>query len=75
MIDLAPGWQIRCPRCGRTKLLGEMKRFGLFRPIRIGAFSVGKRTLAWCSNCRAVRFAIVEAMPAISNHDAMGDSA
>jgi hypothetical protein len=51
--DLAPGWQIRCPSCGKTKPYGAVG-------IRLGAASYGKRILAWCSQCRWFRFAIVE---------------
>lgn len=56
MIDLAPGWQVRCPGCGKTKPYGSIG-------IRIGAASRGKRILAWCKTCRWFRWAIVERVP------------
>lgn len=56
MIDLAPGWQIRCTKCGRTKPFGRVG-------IRLGAASKGKWTLAWCTQCRWLRFAAIERMP------------
>lgn len=56
-MDLAPGWQIRCPKCGKTRALGETGA------IRIGAYSVGKRTLGWCTQCRWLRWAVIEKTP------------
>lgn len=56
MIDLAPGWQITCPRCGRSRPYGK---FG----IRLGAASIGKRALAWCTQCQRFRMARVEREP------------
>jgi hypothetical protein len=53
MIDPAPGWQLRCPTCGRTRPFGEVG-------VRIGAASVGKRILGWCTACRKLTAAIVE---------------
>ena len=58
MKGYAPGWQLRCTRCGRTRDAGEA---GL---IRVGAASVAKYTLGWCSNCRWLRFVAVERKPA-----------
>jgi hypothetical protein len=55
--DLAPGWQIRCTHCGRSKPLAAVGG------IRLGAFSIGKRTIAWCSNCRRLRIAAIERVP------------
>lgn len=52
-IDLAPGWQLRCPRCGKTKPYGKVG-------IRLGAASIGKRVGSWCTACRWFRLAIVE---------------
>jgi len=57
MIDLAPGWIIRCPKCGKQKPLGETGA------IRLGAASRGKRTLAWCKTCGWFRWAIIEREP------------
>jgi hypothetical protein len=56
MIDLAPGWQISCPHCGRTRPYGKLG-------IRLGAASIGRRTLAWCSKCHRLRWARVERVP------------
>lgn len=58
MVDLAPGWWIECPKCGRAKPYNQVG-------IRLGAASVGKRVLAWCSGCRRFRFAIVEKVPVV----------
>lgn len=57
MIDPAPGWQIRCPKRGRTKPYGRVG-------ARLGAASAGKRVLALCSQCRWPRLAVVERTPA-----------
>jgi hypothetical protein len=53
-MDLAPGWQIRCPKCGKTKPLGQTGA------IRLGAWSRGKRTLAFCRDCRRLCWEIIE---------------
>jgi hypothetical protein len=50
----APGWQIRCPACGRTADAG---RAGI---VRAGAASIGKLTLGYCSQCRRLRWLAVE---------------
>jgi hypothetical protein len=54
MNGYAPGWQIRCTKCGATRDASEA---GV---IRIGARSVGKRTLGWCKSCRWFRFIALE---------------
>ncbi len=54
LADLAPGWRIRCTKCDRSKPLGEVGG------IRLGAKSRGKWTLAWCSQCRGLRWAAIE---------------
>ena len=41
----APGWVIRCMRCGFTEPFGK---YG----VRWGAYSYKKCTLGWCSRCR-----------------------
>jgi DNA-directed RNA polymerase subunit RPC12/RpoP len=56
MPDLAPGWQIRCPKCGWMLPYGEIG-------IRLGAASKGKRILARCPQCRRLRWVIVERVP------------
>lgn len=53
----APGWQVRCKLCGRTRDAGEA---GL---VRIKAASIGKRTIGWCSNCRRLRILLIERKP------------
>lgn len=46
----APGWRVECVRCGRSSPAAEA---GI---VRIGAFSVGKWTIAWCRRCRFFTF-------------------
>jgi hypothetical protein len=54
---LAPSrWQIRCPRCGLSRLALDAGIVRLAPPKR-------KRTLAWCSGCHWLRFAVIEPMP------------
>lgn len=53
MPDLAPGWQLRCPKCNWTLPYGKIG-------IRLGAASRGKRILARCPQCRRLRWVIVE---------------
>lgn len=60
LADLAPGWRIRCTKCNRSKPLGEVGG------IRFGARSYGKRTLAWCLQCRRLRWASIEHVPETS---------
>lgn len=51
----APGWQVRCLKCGRTEPWG---RYG----VRLGA--AGKKyTVGFCSRCRWLRFLVVERVP------------
>ena len=45
----APGWILRCLRCGYTEPWGK---YG----IRIGAKSYGKVTVRRCVNCKRIRF-------------------
>lgn len=47
-------WQIKCPKCGRSKLYSEIGG------IRQGAYSKGKRLLGWCKECKWFRWAKVE---------------
>ena len=56
-IDPAPGWQLRCPKCGRTRAFGEVG-------VRLGAASVGKRIPGWCTACNELTAAIVERVAA-----------
>ena len=56
MRGYAPGWQVRCPKCGRTKPFAEIG-------TRMGAWSKGKRILGWCRQCRRFRWVMVEWVP------------
>jgi hypothetical protein len=58
MRGYAPGWQVRCTKCGRTREAAEV---GI---VRLGAWSWKKYTLGWCSDCRWLRFLAVERKPA-----------
>jgi uncharacterized membrane protein len=46
----APGWRICCTHCGRSAPLASVGG------IRIGAKSVHKYTLGYCSSCKRLRF-------------------
>jgi hypothetical protein len=48
----APGWKIRCLKCGFTEDWGK---YG----IRRGAFG-RTYTLGWCSRCRWIRCHVIE---------------
>ena len=62
---LAPGWQLRCTRCGRTRDASEA---GL---VRLGAASVGKYTLGYCSGCgERLRLIAIERKPLVSANPA-----
>ncbi len=54
MKGYAPGWEIRCTNCGKTRDAGDVGA------VRIGASSKGKRTLGWCSGCKWFRFLAIE---------------
>jgi hypothetical protein len=54
MKGYAPGWQIRCTKCGQTRDASEA---GL---VRIGALSWKKFTLGFCSHCHRLRFIAIE---------------
>ncbi len=58
----APGWQLRCTRCGRTRDAGEA---GL---VRYKAASASKRTLGFCRGCRGFRWLAVERVPDEAEH-------
>lgn len=59
MIDLAPGWQVRCPKCNKTRPFSTVG-------IRLWAASRGKRMLVYCRDCRRFAWAFVERTPADS---------
>jgi hypothetical protein len=48
----APGWQIRCMKCGFTEPWGK---YGIRRGGFGKTFTIGK-----CSHCRRIRFHVVE---------------
>jgi hypothetical protein len=54
--DFAPGWQIRCLTCGRTRNASEA---GI---VRLGARGT-KYTLAKCCGCERIRWAAIERDP------------
>lgn len=53
----APGWQLRCTECDRTRDAGEA---GV---TRIGAASIGKVTFGYCSECQGFRWIVIERKP------------
>ena len=57
MRGYAPGWQVRCTKCGRTRDAADV---GI---VRVGARSWKKFTLGWCSHCRRWRFIAIEKTP------------
>ena len=55
---IAPGWQLRCTRCGR---IGDASEAGL---VRLGAASIRKYTLGYCSGCgERLRIIAIERKP------------
>lgn len=50
----APGWQLRCTSCNATRDASEA---GV---VRIGAASVGKRTLGYCRYCQGLQMIAIE---------------
>lgn len=55
-VDWAPGWQLRCCKCGHHK---AGKETGM---IRLGA--AGKKyTLGYCSACDRMRWIVIERVP------------
>ena len=50
----APGWQVRCTSCNKTR---EASEVGV---IKIGAACVGERTVGWCSQCKKRRVLAIE---------------
>lgn len=58
MKGYAPGWQVRCPKCGLTFDAADL---GF---TFIGKKLIGKeRRLGWCQQCRWLRWLIVEPKP------------
>lgn len=56
----APGWQVRCVRCGATRAAAAV---GI---VRIGAWSWKKFTAGWCSSCRRPAVLAVEPAPTLA---------
>lgn len=52
----APGWQVRCTRCGFTEPWGK---YG----VRLGAASWKKYTIGRCAQCRRLGFHAIERRP------------
>jgi hypothetical protein len=53
MKDLAPGWQVRCLKCGLTVPAGKA---GIIRIKAAGkSYKLGK-----CERCRRIRWLVVE---------------
>jgi predicted nucleic-acid-binding Zn-ribbon protein len=52
----APGWQIRCLKCGFAELWGK---YGVRRGAAGKSFTIGR-----CSQCRRIRFHVIEKVPA-----------
>jgi hypothetical protein len=52
----APGWQIRCPKCGLTVPASQT---GI---VRVGGFGKNFKP-GYCERCRRNRFLILERMP------------
>jgi hypothetical protein len=48
-IETKPEWMLVCPKCGKRIPLRETGS------IRIGAASIGKRTLGFCKGCKRLR--------------------
>lgn len=53
---LAPGWQVRCTRCGFTEPWGK-------HGIRLGAWSWKKYTIGRCPSCKRFGFHAIEKQP------------
>jgi hypothetical protein len=50
--DLAPGWKIRCLKCGFTEDFGKygVRLWGAGKPYTVG----------WCARCRWIRCHVIE---------------
>ena len=47
-------WQLRCTSCGKTRDAADAGA------VRVGAWSIVKRTLGWCRDCGGLRIVAVE---------------
>ncbi len=57
MKGYAPGWQVRCTKCQRTRSASGV---GI---VRVGAWTWKNFTPGWCSSCQWLRFLAVERKP------------
>ena len=55
-LGLTADWQVRCPKCGRTRDVRELGGYR-YAPRSLG---VGKSTLGWCRACRSLRPLVIE---------------
>lgn len=62
---LAPGWWVTCPKCAKCRP---------YPGIRLGAVSVGKKMLAYCTDCRRLVWAKVEKKPDTTAFTAADDA-
>jgi hypothetical protein len=54
MKGYAPGWQVRCTKCGKFRDAAEA---GI---VRVGGWSWKSYKLGWCPDCRRLRFIAIE---------------
>jgi hypothetical protein len=54
MGGFAPGWVVRCRKCGKVRKADEA---GV---LRVGSISSISYTIDWCSECRRLRWHVVE---------------
>ncbi len=54
--ERAPGWRVRCMKCGFTEPWGK---YG----IRLGAVSWMNFTIGRCAKCRRIGFHVIERTP------------
>jgi hypothetical protein len=53
--ERAPGWRIRCRKCGMTELWGK---YGIRKNAAGTAYTIG-----WCPRCRWIRTHAIERVP------------
>ena len=58
-LGVTDQWQIRCPKCQRTRDLVEIGGYRV-APRNAGLI---KRSLGWCRSCRNLRMLIIEPSP------------
>lgn len=58
MKGYAPGWQVRCPKCGLTLDAADLGFVFIWKKL------IGKeRRLGWCQECRRLRWLVIEPIP------------